>query len=127
MSRRDPGRTSIRLGGRGDARGVRKARGGAYRSIELREEPCPDYDSGDRDDPSVAPGETIRFYVFTDAGEYQADIVRLTHGDTNPRGPGTKRSLSKPHQGTYEGRFRGVAASAAMSQWDDHGARGVAG
>jgi N,N-dimethylformamidase len=38
---------------------------------------------------SVAPGETIGFKVSSDAGTwYNAAIVRLVNGDTNPAGPG---------------------------------------
>ena len=42
---------------------------------------------------SVAPGETIRFYVSCEQLTYQADIVRLIHGDPNPKGPGFKEEL----------------------------------
>lgn len=43
------------------------------------------------DEPSVAPGETVTFYVSADnPGEYHAQLVRLIHGDTNPVGPGFK-------------------------------------
>ena len=37
---------------------------------------------------SVRPGENINFHVHSENEEsYQADIVRLIHGDTNPDGP----------------------------------------
>ena len=40
---------------------------------------------------SVAPGETIRFMVSAlEDQPYQAEIVRLIHGDANPEGPGFK-------------------------------------
>ena len=57
---------------------------------------------------SVSPGETIRFYVSCDdAGEYRADIVRLIHGDTNPKGPGFKEELVETAVGgTYPARFQ---------------------
>ena len=43
---------------------------------------------------SVRPGETITFHVHSEFEEpYQADIVRLIHGDTNPDGPGFKEEL----------------------------------
>ena len=43
---------------------------------------------------SVRPGETINFHVHSENEEsYQADIVRLIHGDTNPDGPGFKEEL----------------------------------
>ena len=54
---------------------------------------------------SVQPGETIRFMVSSETPEYQADIVRLIHGDRNPKGPGFKEELvSSPVSGTYTGR-----------------------
>jgi N,N-dimethylformamidase len=60
------------------------------------------------DIPSVAPGETISFYVSSeDPGEYQADLVRLIHGDTNPAGPGYKEDvLASPFAGRYSARFQ---------------------
>lgn len=43
---------------------------------------------------SVAPGEHVTFHVHSEFNEsYQADIVRLIHGDTNPDGPGFKEEL----------------------------------
>src|SRR6267378_6258908 len=42
---------------------------------------------------SVQPGETIRFMVSSELPGYRADIVRLIHGDTNPKGPGFKEEL----------------------------------
>ena len=60
---------------------------------------------GYADQLSVAPGETIRFYVSCERPMYQADIVRLIHGDPNPRGPGFKEELvSTSVSGEYPGR-----------------------
>ncbi|MGH2615476.1 MAG: N,N-dimethylformamidase beta subunit family domain-containing protein [Thermomicrobiales bacterium] len=54
---------------------------------------------------SVQPGETIRFLVSTELPSYQARIVRLIHGDTNPAGPGYKeRPVASTIEGQYEGR-----------------------
>ena len=39
---------------------------------------------------SVRPGETIGFHISSKAPRYRAQIVRLIHGDPNPRGPGLK-------------------------------------
>ena len=37
------------------------------------------------------PGEEIKFYVNSEKNEnYEVQIVRLIHGDTNPEGPGYK-------------------------------------
>ena len=39
---------------------------------------------------SVAPDETIRFMVSCDNIEkYDAELVRVVQGDTNPAGPGS--------------------------------------
>ncbi len=40
---------------------------------------------------SVAPGQSIRFMVSCDHPEYDAQLVRLIHGDTNPAGPGFRQ------------------------------------
>lgn len=54
---------------------------------------------------SVQPGESIQFMVSSELPTYQADIVRIIHGDANSNGPGFKAidvptSISK----TYPGR-----------------------
>ena len=54
---------------------------------------------------SAQPGETVRFMVSCQLPRYQADIVRLIHGDENPQGPGFKEELvSTPVNGEYPGR-----------------------
>ena len=54
---------------------------------------------------SVQPGDTIRFMVSCRMPTYTADIVRLIHGDTNPRGPGFKEELVETAvSGEYPGR-----------------------
>ena len=72
---------------------------------------------------SVAPGETIRFYVSCEQPTYQADIVRLIHGDPNPKGPGFKEELratavSREYPGRkqeiHSGSYVIVADSAAL-------------
>ena len=60
---------------------------------------------GYADQLSVAPGETIRFHVSCERPTYQADIVRLIHGDPNPQGPGFKEEvISTTISGEYPGR-----------------------
>ena len=45
--------------------------------------------TGYADKFSVHPGDTIKFYVNCDGpAEYDAEIVKMIHADTNPRGPG---------------------------------------
>ncbi|PYR44755.1 MAG: N,N-dimethylformamidase [Acidobacteria bacterium] len=41
----------------------------------------------------IQPGETIKFMVSSELPRYRADIVRLIHGDANPKGPGIKEVL----------------------------------
>ena len=57
---------------------------------------------------SLAPAETINFFVSRDEpGTYDADIVRLIHGDTNPAGPGFKlEEVETDANGTYSGRLQ---------------------
>jgi N,N-dimethylformamidase len=53
----------------------------------------------------VQPGETIKFMVSSEAPRYRADIVRLIHGDANPKGPGIKEvPVETPANGEYAGR-----------------------
>ncbi len=58
---------------------------------------------------SVKPGERIRFMVSADVPSYDATIVRLIHGDTNPAGPGFKEeAIDTPATGRYPGRRQPV-------------------
>lgn len=53
----------------------------------------------------VQPGETIKFMVSSELPRFRADIVRLIHGDANPRGPGIKEVVvDSPSNGEYPGR-----------------------
>ena len=48
--------------------------------------------TGYSDKYSAFPGEKVKFYVNAEKKEnYDVQIVRLIHGDTNPEGPGYKR------------------------------------
>ena len=53
---------------------------------------------------SVGRGEPVRFYVSSVFEEYSAQIVRLIHGDQNPRGPGLR---TVPIPSTIDGVYRG--------------------
>ena len=47
--------------------------------------------TGYSDKYQAFPGEEIKFYVNAEKNEnYDVQIVRLIHGDTNPEGPGYK-------------------------------------
>ena len=53
---------------------------------------------------SVQPGQTIKFMVSCEHPSYRADIVRLIHGDPNPKGPGFKEELIDSNaNGEYTG------------------------
>ena len=58
---------------------------------------------------SVQQGQTIRFMVSCQQPRYRADIVRLIHGDENPRGPGFKEELIETSaNGEYPGRHQAL-------------------
>jgi N,N-dimethylformamidase len=42
---------------------------------------------------SARPGDTIRFMVSCDHGEYESQLVRLIHGDTSTAGPGFRQEV----------------------------------
>jgi N,N-dimethylformamidase len=48
---------------------------------------------GYADQLRIQPGEAIKFMVSSEQPRYRADIVRLIHGDANPKGPGVKEVL----------------------------------
>ena len=69
--------------------------------------------TGYSDEISVRPGETIKFMVSCALPDYQADIVRLICGDTNPKGPGFKEELIEtPVSKRYEGRRQEIHAGS---------------
>ena len=55
---------------------------------------------------SVRPGEEITFHVHSVTPDYEAQLVRLIHGDENPRGPGFKETEVAS---SLDGRHAGVA------------------
>ncbi len=56
---------------------------------------------------SVQQGETVRFMVSCRTDAYRAGIVRLIHGDDNPKGPGVKSEpVAAPANGRYPGRVQ---------------------
>jgi N,N-dimethylformamidase len=56
---------------------------------------------------SVPPGEAIQFMVSCSHPQYQAELVRLIHGDTNPAGPGFKaQPVESALAGNYIGRVQ---------------------
>ncbi len=62
--------------------------------------------TGYSDKISVVPGDSIDFMVSCEGVKsYRADIVRVSHGDLNPAGPGVKEEVIRtPINRTYKGR-----------------------
>lgn len=59
---------------------------------------------GYSDRPNTRGGERIQFMVSSEFENYQANLVRLIHGDTNPAGPGFKEiEIDSPINGVYPG------------------------
>lgn len=76
------------------------------------------------DRPSAAPGEAIRFYVSANKNEgaYEAELVRLIHGDTNPAGPGYKEETIKSDlDGRYPARFQRTQFGSFVEVLDPNG------
>ena len=59
---------------------------------------------------SARPGERVAVKVSSRLTEpYQADLVRIVHGDANPAGPGLKfAEVAAAFAGTYPSRFQPV-------------------
>ena len=64
---------------------------------------------------SVRPGESIGFHVHSEAERVDAQLVRLLHGDENPRGPGFREreipsSTDGRHKAAPQQIYRGSFA-----------------
>ena len=71
---------------------------------------------GYADPLSVQSGQSVRFMVSCDFAEYQADIVRLIHGDINPKGPGFKEKFIHTRvSGEYPGRRQDLRAGSHVT------------
>ncbi len=59
---------------------------------------------------SACPGDTVNFHVNAEHAErYEAQLVRLIHGDTNPEGPGFKEvEVKAPCNQRYKGRAQKI-------------------
>jgi len=66
--------------------------------------------TGYSDKYQAFPGEKIKFYVNSEKKEnYDVQIVRLIHGDTNPEGPGYKEEeIGAVCNKSYQGRNQKV-------------------
>lgn len=62
---------------------------------------------------SVRSGDVIRFFVSCHSPQYQAQLVRLRHGDESPRGPGPRSvPIEATCNGTYPGREQSIATGS---------------
>ena len=70
--------------------------------------------TGYSDKYSVCPGDDVKFYVNSEENEvYDAQIVRLIHGDTNPEGPGYKEEeIGGTCNKAYPGRNQRIHAGS---------------
>lgn len=75
---------------------------------------------GYADRMSVAPGDAIRFMVSSRHPQYRAELVRLIHGDTDPRGPGFKAEpVEAPFAGNYNGQVQTWTPGSYLEIPDD--------
>ncbi|MEX0809437.1 MAG: N,N-dimethylformamidase beta subunit family domain-containing protein [Dongiaceae bacterium] len=63
---------------------------------------------------SVQPGQTIAFKVSSElAGKYQARLLRVRNGDSNPKGPGIRTTpVAAAFEGEYPARFQETHAGS---------------
>ena len=76
---------------------------------------------------SVAPGETLSVMVSCQEPRYRASLVRLRHGDRNPKGPGFRViDVASPLDGEYDGKNQGLFPGSYV-RVDDGGVLAPAG
>src|ERR1700721_127813 len=78
--------------------------------------------TGYADKFSGHPGDTIKFFVNCDGpAEYQAEIVKMIHGDTNPRGPGfIEEAIKAAHNATKtHPKYWKHGAQGLVTKWHD--------
>ena len=63
---------------------------------------------------SARPGDTVTFHINSEFDEsFEAEIVRLIHGDTNPDGPGYKEEVVPSEiSGTHPGEHQALLAGS---------------
>ena len=66
---------------------------------------------------SAKPGERIEFKVsLEEEDSFEAQLVRVIHGDANPRGPGLKfRHIPSEADGRHPGFMQSIDAGSFMS------------
>ena len=74
--------------------------------------------TGYSDKYTAFPGEEIKFYVNAEKNEnYEVQIVRLIHGDTNPEGPGYKdEEVGAECNGNYQGRNQKIVVRSPSGE-----------
>src|SRR5436190_119804 len=71
---------------------------------------------------SVTPGDTLCVMVSCKEPRYHASVVRLRHGDINPRGPGFRcQEISSAIEGEHEGKEQHLYPGSYV-QVNDRGA-----
>src|SRR5262245_26136146 len=60
---------------------------------------------GYADRMTTQPGDAVKFMVSSRSPRYRVDIVRIVHGDANPKGPGMKETVvDTSTNGEYAGK-----------------------
>ncbi|MFF0577677.1 N,N-dimethylformamidase beta subunit family domain-containing protein [Streptosporangium saharense] len=76
--------------------------------------------SGYPDRLSVQPGESVKFMVSTKSPTFRATMVRVTHGDADPRGPGLKEQvIASAVNKEYPGRYQTLPVGSYVTVPDD--------
>lgn len=76
--------------------------------------------SGYPDKLSVEPGGSVRIMVSTKADTFRSTMVRVTHGDADPAGPGLKEEvIDTPVNRTYAGRDQRLPLGSYVTVPDD--------
>jgi N,N-dimethylformamidase len=72
--------------------------------------------SGYADAVSVVPGGTVGIKVSTQQTEFLAELVRITHGDSHPDGPGIKETIvAHASNGKYRGNDQRLPRGSYVS------------
>ena len=68
---------------------------------------------------TAQPGDAITFMVSSRAPRYRADIVRIIHGDSNPKGPGMKETVvDTPANREYAGKRQPLSLGSYVTVRD---------
>ncbi len=71
--------------------------------------------TGYADPLTTRPGGTVKFMVSSELPEYRAEIVRVIHGDPNPKGPGLKlEAVTSAVERDYPGRVQPIRTGSCV-------------